>query len=104
MNVLPYTAGKAAISDNPGRFNKEASASFHNLTAKERNLLQQQIDDTANHWLTRKEALNRGSKLFERIQHSVSNDYISITVEPLYYGHPWYHMKCPDLRGVLISG
>ena len=24
------------------------------------------------------------------------------TVEPLYYGHPWDHKKCPD-RGVLIS-
>ena len=24
-------------------------------------------------------------------------------VEPLYYGHPWDHIKCPDLRGVLIS-
>ena len=24
-------------------------------------------------------------------------------MEPLYYGHHWDHMKCPDYRGVLIS-
>ena len=26
------------------------------------------------------------------------------TVEPLYSGHPWDKYKCPDYRGVLISG
>ena len=26
------------------------------------------------------------------------------TVEPLYSEHPWDKYKCPDYRGVLISG
>ena len=26
------------------------------------------------------------------------------TVEPLYSGHPWDKYKCPDYRGVFISG
>ena len=25
------------------------------------------------------------------------------TVKPLYYGHHWDHMKCPDWQGVRIS-
>ena len=25
-------------------------------------------------------------------------------MEPLYSGHPWDKYKCPDYRGVLISG
>ena len=29
--------------------------------------------------------------------------YISCTVEPLYYGHHWDHIKCFDSRGVLFS-
>ena len=30
--------------------------------------------------------------------------YIDTTVEPLYFGHPWDKYKCPDYKGVLISG
>ena len=29
---------------------------------------------------------------------------VLFTVEPLYSGHPWDKYKCPDYRGVLISG
>ena len=28
--------------------------------------------------------------------HSNVENYIKSTVEPLYYGHPWDHIKCPD--------
>ena len=34
--------------------------------------------------------VKRQTKLFPT---SIKVDY---TVEPLYYGHPWDHIKCPD--------
>ena len=30
------------------------------------------------------------------------SSFLVYTVEPLYYGHPWDHMKCPDKRGIRI--
>ena len=34
----------------------------------------------------------------------LSNLWFCYTVEPFYSGHPWDKYKCPEYRGVLISG
>jgi hypothetical protein len=45
------------------------------------------------------------------MQYSIFKEYyITVTVEPLYSGHPWDSSECPDLYvagttgGVLIKG
>lgn len=55
-------AGKAAIADNPGR---EASEAFKQLTSDQKQQLAQEIErEATSRRLTKKEALNRGAKIY----------------------------------------
>ena len=72
-SLYALLAGKEAMTDNPGRFNKEASESFRNLTCQQKDqLLLQGEKEAPTRRLTRKEALHQGEKIFKRIQHLVS--------------------------------
>ena len=62
-------AGKEAIDDNPGRFNKEASKIYRELKEDERECLRAQIVEPKQ--MTKREVYRRGSKIFEKIQKSV---------------------------------
>ena len=53
-------AGKAAIADNPGRFNKEASETFKQLIGDQK-LVQELEREAPSRQLTKMEALNRGA-------------------------------------------
>ena len=64
-----FSAGKEALEDNPGRFNKEASESYKKLTERERESLLAQISEPVP--MTKREVCREGAKIFETIQKSV---------------------------------
>ena len=59
------------MADNPGIFNKEASVAYKSLTKKEKESLQQRSVDSVSEPMTRQKVIQRGSKVFARIQHLV---------------------------------
>lgn len=71
-------AGKEAMDDNPGRFNKEASKIYRELKEDERECLRAQIAEPKQ--MTKREVYRRGSKIFEKIQKSVC----ILTIEVVY--------------------
>ena len=71
MKYLLYLAGKAAMADNPGIFNKEASEAYKRLNEKEKENLQQRCVDSASEPMTKRRIAQRASKIFTRIQNLV---------------------------------
>ncbi len=59
------------MADDPGIFNKEASVAYKSLTKKEKESLQQRSVDSVSEPMTRRKIIQRGSKVFARIQHLV---------------------------------
>ena len=68
-----FAAGKAALEDNPGRFNKEASEMYQRLSEEEKESLRAHISEPVQ--MTKREVCHKAAKLFEMIQKSVCPIY-----------------------------
>ena len=62
-----FTAGKEAMKESPGHFNKEASDSYQALNAVEKESLRAQIPDPVQ-MMTKREICQKGSKIFKMMQ------------------------------------
>ena len=84
-------AGRAAMAENPGIFNKEASAAYKNLSQQQKEELQLRSTESTAEPATRKKVIQRGSKIFTRIKHSVYN------VKIILYNSVWLGEQLSDI-------
>lgn len=60
------------MADNPGIFNKEASAAYKMLSQEEKENLQLKSMESTSQPMTRRRLIQRGAKIFTQIKHSVT--------------------------------